>query len=159
MNLIYAFKYSVTLPQKKALFKLNRMSMNITTLYIITLIFLLNIPSQLTMMFGTEISDVPRNSYIIQVIIVYPFVILFSALVGITLIALTGLLLAKLLKRKLTFQQLWKMSAYAVTSPLLLYYVLDYMGVSNVSVNLLFLLILFFILIKMIIIYPVKKTI
>lgn len=146
------------LPKKEAMFRLNRVSMKITTMYIFILIFILNIPSQITLLLEKGITELPRSSYITQILIFYPFVIFFSAIIGISFIAFISLLLTKLLKRKLTFQQLWKMSAYASTSPLLLYTLMNQFVDAEVFILFVFLIMLFFILFKMICIYPKRTT-
>lgn len=127
MELYYSLKNSLRLPKKEALFRLNRVSMRNAISYIVVLLFLLFLPELILMMihFQGEAEGLPKDMYILQLIVFYPFWIVFLAIAGVSVLAAVSVLIKNLLHRKLAYQQLWKMTAFALTIPLLVYILLD----------------------------------
>lgn len=156
MKLINIFKHCMILPKKEAVFLLNRVSMRDTLVYIFILIFLLGMPEGIELVFADNqfLKSDLRSVFILQMITLYPMYVIFSSLIGISLLAAGGLLVTILFKRKLTYHHLWKMSAYALTTPLLLSTITSLIGISHWSINIVLLVVFYFITYKMIIIYP-----
>ncbi|SDJ84333.1 DUF1189 family protein [Sediminibacillus albus] len=160
MHLIEILKHSAVLPKKQAVFWLNRVSMRDTLIYIFVLIFLLYLPEGYTLAFQDNLllDSNLRSVFILQSITFYPMYVIFSGLVMITLLAAGALILSTFLKRKLAFQHLWKMTAYALTIPLLIHTAVKLIGWDHWSIVLLLAGGLYVILCRMITIYPKKKT-
>ncbi|MFC3041062.1 DUF1189 family protein [Virgibacillus xinjiangensis] len=123
MVFLQAFINSIKLPNKKAIFQLNRIGMDITVVYMFLFLFLASLPSlvdQITSTggLGDEMNLVLKFIYFF-IFYYLPLVIIFFMLLSV--MAYLGTLIAKMLGRKLRFSILWKMSAYTTTLPLLLY--------------------------------------
>ncbi|MFC2948746.1 hypothetical protein [Virgibacillus sediminis] len=123
MIFLHALVNSLKLPNKKAIFRLNRIGMDITVVYMFILLFLASLPSladQLTATGGLG-DDMNVVFKLIYFFIFYylPLIVIFFILLS--AVAYLGTLAAKMLERKLKFSILWKMSAYTTTIPLLLY--------------------------------------
>lgn len=158
MQLLNIFKQSIVLPKKEALFVLNRVSMRDTLTYIITLMFLLFIPEVVLMLVNLEANQSNLSTYILQLIVFYPFFIVFFAISAVSLLAAISLVMKYWLKRKLLYQQLWKMTSFSLTLPLILYTILRYLSVGYLITNLLPLLLLYFLIYKMIVVYPKRRN-
>ncbi|QTM98823.1 DUF1189 domain-containing protein [Sediminibacillus dalangtanensis] len=159
MELIKIFKHSIALPKKQAVFWLNRVSMRDTLVYIFLLIFVLYLPEGYALAFQKNLlldSDL-RSVFILQSITFYPMYVIFTGLVVISALAAGALLMARLLHRKLAFQHLWKMTAFALTLPLIIYTAIKLTGWGNGYLVLLLLVGLYLILYKMITVYPKRK--
>ncbi len=155
----HTFKESIKLPSKQAMFKLNRIGMDIVVFYMFILLALVSIPS-----FIQQITQ--ANSYIndlnivFQIIYFFIFfylplnVIVFSFL---SLIAYIGLGITKLMHRKLRFSILWKMSAFTTTVPFIIYTIVGLFFPINITFLWLFILYTLILLIKMISIYPKRR--
>ncbi|WP_186578779.1 DUF1189 family protein [Aquibacillus kalidii] len=161
MELFTIFKNCILLPRKEALFRLNRVSMRNTLTYMFVLIFILFIPSIITSISeANQLTESDMKSlYVIQVIILYPFTILFMIMAFTSILAVSTVLIKNLLGRKLKYQQLWKMTAFALTQPLLIYALFQVFGFSHPMVNFILFIMIYFLIYKMILTYPkaVKK--
>ncbi|WP_347861649.1 DUF1189 family protein [Salimicrobium sp. PL1-032A] len=154
-----SLKLSLRLPKKDALFQLNRKGMTDTIGYLFVLLLVLFIPSMYNAVttFEQELQEVSRGLYIAQALVFYPLLIIFLIIAGVSLLAGGGLFLSKVLKRKLNYQQLWKMTAYALTLPLTFSTVSTYIGVAESVTVLLFFVPISFLLYKMIMVYPKRR--
>lgn len=154
------FKQCIKLPSKKALFKLNRTGMDIVVIYMFMLLFITSIPALTERL--TNLEGVQEQTHIVFLLI-YFFIFYYIPLVLIAFAALTiltciCLVITKIMNRKLRFAILWKMSAYVTTIPFLLYTILAFfIPLSSIylTLSLLYTLVL---LIKMISIYPKRRT-
>ncbi len=147
---------SFRLPKKEAMFRLNRMGITSTIGYLFLLLTVLFLPDLIgtIIRLDSSLTEVSRGLYLVQVFVFYPLLIIFLIIVGVSIFAGAALLLRKALGRKLTYQQLWKMTAYASTIPLILTVVLKNISVPDSISALLFFTIFSFLMYRMIIIYP-----
>ncbi|SET99500.1 Protein of unknown function [Salinibacillus kushneri] len=157
MEFFLSLKNSFLLPKKSALFRLNRISMRNTIVYISIILFLLFVPDVIQMIIQFEHTNIPRSMYILQLCVIYPFLIIFLAVTGISLLAGISYILKGILRRKLAYQQLWKMTAFALTTPLILHVLFKHTIHFPLITNGLPLLVLYSIMYRMIITYPKKR--
>src|SRR5699024_8837698 len=150
----HTFINSIKLPNKQAMFKLNRTGMDITVVYMFILLFFVSLPA-----FVEQITNTAMNSLFL---VIYFFMFSYLPLTIIVFLLLSavayiGTWIAKLLKRKLRFSLLWKMSAYLTTIPFLIYMVLSF--IFPVSDHFLWLILIYtlFLLIKVITVYPKRR--
>lgn len=159
MTLWNVFLESIKLPKKKALFKLNRVGMDIVVIYLFILLLLVSIPSFIQQVTGTNgfIHDLNIFFQIIYFFIFYYLpmnLIVFSFL---SLVAYIGLGITKIMNRKLRFSILWKMSAFSITLPFIIYTIVAmFIPISNIFLWLA-ILYTFILLSKMISIYPKRR--
>lgn len=156
MGFIDSLMNSLRLPKKEAMFHLNRKGITNTIGYLFVLLLLLFLPDMITSIIHleTNVTEVSRGMYIIQFLVFYPLLIVFLILVGVSILAGGGLLMRKVLSRKLTYQQLWKLTAYASTLPLILSVLLKYLTVPDAFSALIFITIFAYYMYRMITIYP-----
>lgn len=156
MKLTTIFRNSLLLPKKDALFKLNRISMRDTLVYIILLFLLLFLPDVIN--FVRNVQDVKGeipDVVIIQVLFLYPAITIFFTILIITVLAGISYLLRNILKRKLAYHQLWKMTSYALTWPIIIYLLIKVINLNQLFA-LPILILFFYLMTKMIQIYPKK---
>lgn len=148
--------HSLRLPKKEAMFHLNRKGITQTIGYLFLLLTILFLPDLIGTIIhlDSHLTEVSRGLYLVQVFVFYPMLIIFLILVGVSVLAGGALLLRKALRRKLSYQQLWKMTAYATTLPLIMSVLLENMNVPDGISALLFTGLIFFYMYRMIIIYP-----
>ncbi|MFT4416125.1 DUF1189 family protein [Fredinandcohnia humi] len=158
MKLLSVFLDSLRLPNKAAMKRINRLEMRYTILFLLILLFVVALPIEISLLLDDSYkeSDIPQNIYIIQVLLFYPFLMLFLGLTGITVLAGLGVGVSTLIHRHLKFQFLWKMSAFALTKPILIFAVIDLLIGGHWIINLLILIFLFSIIYRMILHYPKK---
>jgi len=151
---------SVRLPKKEAMFRLNRKGITSTIMYLFILMTVLFLPDMIgtIIRLDSNLSEVSRGLYLVQVFVFYPMLIIFLILVGVSALAGAALIMTNQLDRKLTYQQLWKMTAYAATMPLVLSILLKNTPVPNGLSALIFFALFIYIMFRMIIIYPKKKA-
>ncbi|QAS52591.1 DUF1189 family protein [Halobacillus litoralis] len=151
---------SLRLPKKEAMFHLNRKGITNTILYLFLLLLILFMPDMIATVIHMEsnLTEVSRGRYIIQFLVFYPLLIVFLILVGVSVLAGGGLLMRKALGRKLAYQQLWKLTAYATTLPLILSVILKYLTVPDGISALIFISIFAFFMYRMIVVYPRVPT-
>ncbi|MCA1012489.1 DUF1189 family protein [Halobacillus halophilus] len=151
---------SIRLPKKEAMFRLNRKGITSTIVYLFILMTVLFLPDMIgtIIRLDSNLTEVSRGLYLVQVFVFYPMLIIFLILVGVSALAGAALLMTNQLDRKLTYQQLWKMTAYAATVPLVLSILLKNTPVPNGLSALIFFSLFIYIMFRMIIIYPKKKA-
>ncbi|WP_163969293.1 DUF1189 family protein [Oceanobacillus halotolerans] len=159
MKFRQAFLYSLKLPSKQAMFKLNRIGMDITVIYMFILLFIVSIPSLIDRITATSgmSSDMNILFLLLYFFIFYylPLTIMVFLLLSIVAYISTGI--AKLLKRKIRFSILWKLAAYVTTIPLLLYTVIAFLIPVSDTFLLLVTIYVFILMLKMITVYPKRK--
>ncbi|UOQ86739.1 DUF1189 domain-containing protein [Gracilibacillus salinarum] len=159
MGILSILRKSAILPKKDALFWLNRVSMRDTLVYLFLLFFIVFLPNVIIMIAGYEqgYSQVSYSQYLLQIIVFYPFFMMFLVVTSISALALGSLLFRWILQRKLAYQQLWKMTAFALLWPLLSYQVLYFISKEPTLAFLLCAILLYIIVVKMILNYPKRK--
>lgn len=156
MGVLNALKLSLSLPNKKAVFQLNRVKTKDFFLYILLLHIFLGLPGAVNML-SEFIQSGELSAAFLLASTLYPFLIVTFGIVGISVLAAIGLLITTLLKRKLVYQLLWKMAMFATTTPIILYTLFDFLGMINGLVNTLLFVFFIFSLTKMILVYPKAK--
>lgn len=153
------FLESIKLPQKKALFKLNRTGMDIVVIYMFILLLFVSLPNLLQQIFNKADLSLEIDTFflIIYFFIFYYLPMVVIVFLVISLIAYIGVGIAKIMKRKLRFAILWKMVAFTTTIPFTLYVLLALFFHLSDTFLLLSLLYTFILLIKMISIYPKRR--
>lgn len=159
MIFLQTFLDSIKLPNKKALFRLNRIGMDIVVIYLAILLFFVSIPSLIEQV--SNPSGLGANMSLFFLMIYFfifyylPLLIIVFSLLSLTAYLGTGL--AKLMKRKLRFAILWKMSAFASTVPFTIYTIIALFFPINDVFLWVSLLYTFNLLIKMVSIYPKRR--
>lgn len=159
MVLLQTFINSLKLPNKQAMFKLNRVGMDVTVIYLFILILLISVPS-LTSQLTTDDSAGAVISF--PVFLIYFFIFSYLPLtiavfLYISLLAYAGTGIAKLLNRKIRFSILWKLNAYTATIPFMLYPIAAFFFPITDVFLVLFILYSFLFMLKMITVYPRRK--
>lgn len=160
MVFLQAFLHSIKLPRKKAIFKLNRIGMDITVIYMFILLLLVSIPSLIDQLTAAEGQSANLN---ILFMLIYFFMFYYLPMTIIvflvlSIIAYIATLVAKGMRRKLHFSILWKMSAYTTTIPFLIYTVIAFIfPVSDVFL-LLSLIYTIVLMVMIISVYPKRKV-
>ncbi len=160
MIFLYAARESLKLPSKQALFKLNRLGMDIVVIYMFILIFVFSIPSLIEQLLAP--SGLGSYLNIIFLIIYFfffyylPMTVFVFALIS--MIAYIGKGLAKMMNRKLHYSLLWKMCAFSTTAPLLIFTIVSVIFPLNMFMLGIILIYISLLLIKMITIYPKRKA-
>ncbi|MFC4386728.1 hypothetical protein ACFOZ1_02785 [Gracilibacillus marinus] len=159
MSLLHILKLAIQLPKKQALFQLNRISMRDTLVYLFLLFFIAFLPNAFinVQQFDYAEQVVSYSQYLLQVIVTYPFLIMFFVVSGVSILALPAWFLSIGLNRKLAYQQLWKMTGFALLFPIISYLILFYSPISNYIAASISGLLLYSLLCKMILIYPKRK--
>ncbi|KAB8127846.1 hypothetical protein F9U64_16965 [Gracilibacillus oryzae] len=160
MILISIIKNCAKLPRKEALFQLNRVSMRDTLVYLFLLFFITFLPNVILniITFEADESVLSYSQFLLQVIVSYPFLMMFLVIASISVLAFPAFIIRTFLHRKLAYQQLWKMTGFALLFPLICYHILFYLPVSNNIAVLISILWLYVLMYRMIIIYPKKKS-
>ncbi|MDX8045627.1 hypothetical protein SH601_06460 [Gracilibacillus sp. S3-1-1] len=150
---------SALLPKKEAMFALNRVSMRDTLVYLFLLFFLSFLPNVIVIIrnFEQGESHISFSQYLLQIIVFYPFFMLFIIVTGISLITLGSSVLTYILQRKLAYQQLWKMTAFALLWPLIIYHLLFFTPLSTSVAFMIGLFVLYILMFQMILHYPKKR--
>lgn len=151
------FLNSLKLPNKKAMFQLNRTGMDTALIYMFFLIFLVSIPEFYNRLTGPEELYTNVLFFAIYFFIFYylPFTIMM--LLSLSVVAFAYTKFAEVMERKLRFQIIWKLAAYATTIPVLIFTVTQFF----IDLNFLAFMITFIwttiLVIKMILIFPKYK--
>ncbi|WP_042220891.1 DUF1189 family protein [Oceanobacillus manasiensis] len=159
MKIHHVFLQSLKLPSKKATFSLNRVSMDITIIYMFILLILVSIPALIDRIAENNSVSAELN---ILFLIIYFFIFYYLPLavfvcIGISITAYLGVWVAKGLDRKLQFPLLWKMSVFIATIPFIIYAIIAFLfPVDDVLLGAFFVYIIFmlFIIIR---IYPKRR--
>ena len=160
MILIDAFINSLKLPNKNAMFKLNRISMDIVVFYLFILIFIVSIPHLVLQLRTTEglAGGLPVILKLIYFFMFYYLPLTIAVFLFISVMAYVGIGMAKLMKRKLRYQIIWKLLAFTTTIPFFAYMLLaSFLPISD---KYLFLAIIYslVLLILMILKYPKRRV-
>lgn len=154
-----AFKNSIQLPNKRAMFQLNRIGLDITIFYILIILLITSIPAFMDRLanaseFGTEMNIVFT---IIYFFIFYYLPLSIIVFIVIFITAYFGKIISILAKRKLHYSLLWKMTAFTLTIPFLLYTIFAFFFEVN-NIYLLFAFIYSIgLLLKMVMHYPERR--
>lgn len=153
------FIYSIRLPQKRAVFNLNRIGMDITVLYLFVLIGIVSIPGLIEQIKvnSTAALYVQPFFYVIFFFAFYYLILVIIIFSVLSLTAYIATLLATLLQRKLRFSIMWKMAASATTIPLLIYTIISFFYPLSNYFLLFTIIYILFIISKVILIYPKRK--
>lgn len=159
MNFLQVFLKSIKLPNKQAMFKLNRVSMDTALLYMFILLFAVSLPSLIDRLTATSgpSADIPFVLLLVYFFIFYYLPLSIAVFAIISLIAYIGTLIAKLLRRKVKFSILWKMTAYTTTIPFLLYAIIALIYPIDGTYLWLFLVYTLLFIIKIITVYPKRN--
>lgn len=153
------FLNSIKLPQKKAMFQLNRTGMDIAVVYMFILLLIVSIPSLIERIKDAHLFGVDIELFflIIYFFIFYYLPLTVIVFILLSLIAYIAVGITKLMKRKLHFSILWKMASYTTTIPFLVYTIVAL--IFPISDTLLWLSLLYtlIVLIKIISIYPKRR--
>src|SRR5690625_5228990 len=121
------FKHSIKLPQKQAVFTLNRIGMDITVLYLFFLLAIASLPALIDQIVMNETTfHIHTIFLLIYFFIFYYLILVLIVFSGLSLIAYLGTLFAQLVHRKLRFSILWKMSAFTTTIPIVLFSIISF---------------------------------
>src|SRR5690606_3407777 len=147
---------SLLLPNKAAMKRLNKLEMRNTILFLLLLLFIVALPVEIKLLLDDSYkeSGIPQNVYIIQVLLFYPFMMLFTGIAGISILAGIGVGLSKLVNRQLKFQFLWKMCAFALTKPIIIFSIANVLIGTHWIVNTIVYILLFYTILRMIFHYP-----
>lgn len=158
-NLWTAFQQSLKLPQKNAVFSLNRIGMDTTVFYLFILIAFVSLPELINQIIADKTAgfNVHIVFILIYFFIFYYLMLLLIVFIALSIIAYISLIISRGLKRKLHYSILWKMSAFATTIPLLLYTIISFFYSLSYFYLTLATIFIFFILIKIILIYPKRR--
>ena len=154
------FLLSIKLPAKQAVFKLNRIAMDITVFYMFILLFIVSIPAlidQLTKSTGIG-ADMNIVFKLIYFFIFYYLPLTIMVFLFITFLAYLFTFIAKLMHRKLKLQVLWKMIAYTTSIPFILYTVVALLYPITDSYLMYSLVWTVLLLFNIIMVYPRRKS-
>lgn len=159
MVFIHAFLNSIRLPQKKSMFQLNRLGMDVTVVYMFILLAIVSIPSLIDSLNITTGSIAEMHVFFV---FIYFFFVYYLSLTGIvfvflSFIAFIGTGISKLLRRKMRFSILWKLCAYTTTLPFLLYTLLAFFFPITQTYLWLLCTYTLVLLLKMITVFPKRK--
>lgn len=159
MILLRAFLHSIKLPNKKAMFKLNRIGMDTTVVYMFILLLVVSIPSLIDRLTATGGASAEMH---ISLLFIYFFIFYYLPLAIIiflllSFIAYIGKGVSYLLRRKITFSILWKMCAYTTTIPFILYTITALMFPVDDKYLWLFVVYSLLFIVKIITVYPKRK--
>lgn len=154
------FKESLKLPRKKAMFTLNRTGMDIVVVYLFILLLFVSVPPLIDRIIETKIAGVNIQQFfkIIYFFIFYYLPLNVIVFILISMIAYIGKGFAYILNRKLHYSLLWKMAAYTTTIPFVVYTVIALAFPVSDTLLWIGLLYTLLILIRLITIYPRRRT-
>ncbi len=160
MIFVEAFVNSLKLPRKQAMFKLNRIGMDMVVIYLFILLFIVSIPAFIQQLGLTE-GLTGRLPFILKIIYFFMFYYLpltISVFIFISILSYLGIGISKMLKRKLRYQIIWKLLAFTTTVPFLIYTILAV--IYPISDRYLFLAIIYstVLLVLMILKFPKRRV-
>src|SRR5690625_5513706 len=123
MVFIDALVNSIKLPNKIAMFKLNRIGMDVVVVYLFILFFITSIPSLMEQLQITEglTGRLPFVQKFIYFFMFYYLPLTIVVFIFISVLAYLGVGLSKLMQRKLRYQIIWKLVAFTTTLPFIIY--------------------------------------
>lgn len=154
-----AFTQSLKLPQKQAVFSLNRIGMDIAVVYMFLLLAIASLPALYEQVVANETSSLHVHTFFLLIyFFIFYYLILVLIVFGVlSLIAYIGTLITRAVNRKLRFSILWKMAAFATTLPLILFSIISFFYPLSFLFLAIATIYIFFILVKIILIYPKRK--
>ncbi|MFD1066615.1 DUF1189 family protein [Oceanobacillus locisalsi] len=160
MQLIKILKESLLLPQKKAMFQINRMEMDKIMIYLFILFMVFSLPELISRLASWTGLGGEMN-IIFQLIYFFMFYYLISSmllLVVISFIAYIGRGVVHLANRKLHYGTLWKLAACSFTVPLLVFTFISF--IWSIPDWYLFIVVIYplLLLIRMIFLYPQRRS-
>lgn len=128
MIMIEAMLNSFRLPNKKAMFKLNRIGMDTVVIYLFILLFIVSIPALINQLQITNgLADgLPFILKLIYFLMFYYLPLLIGVFILISILSFIFLGISKVMKRKLRYQIIWKLIAFTTTVPFLIYTILAF---------------------------------
>lgn len=128
MIFVKAFLNSLKLPNKKAMFKLNRIGMDIVVIYLFILLVIVTIPALIEQLGVTEglAGDLPFILKLIYFFMFYYLPLTLGVFLFVSVISYVGLGISKIMKRKLRYQIIWKLIAFTTTVPFLVYTIIAF---------------------------------
>ncbi|OZU89450.1 hypothetical protein CIL03_06995 [Virgibacillus indicus] len=159
MIFLQAFIHSIKLPNKKAMFQLNRIGMDITIVYLFILLFLVSIPSLIERLTATSGpgADMGLFFLLIYFFIFYYLPLNIIVLIVLSAVAYIGSAIARLMQRKLRYSIIWKMTAYTTTIPAIIYTITALLVHENDAILWLFMIYILVMLVLIISVYPKRK--
>lgn len=160
MQFIKILKESLILPQKKAMFQLNRIGMDKIMIYLFILFMLASLPELISRLTGWTGAGEELN-IILQLIYFFMFYYLILAilLLGvISFIAYLGRGIVHLANRKLYYGTLWKLTACSITIPILLFTFISFAWSMPDWFLFIFFVYPLLLLTQMIFLYPQKRV-
>ncbi|QDP40354.1 hypothetical protein [Radiobacillus deserti] len=156
MQFFFILKNSLLLPRKDALFQLNRVSMRNTIAYVFIVMFILQVPDMISAIVKMDKHiGMPKEIYILNLIVSYPLLFIFATIIGISLLAALSLLLVFMLNRKLAYPYIWKVTTYSLTIPIIMYHVLlEPLALDYSLAEIIFILFFLLLMYRIITIYP-----
>ncbi|WP_068675990.1 DUF1189 family protein [Oceanobacillus sp. Castelsardo] len=160
MNFWNVFLNSIKLPNKKAMFQLNRVGLDIAIFYILFILLITSIPSfihNLTDLdsFGSDMNIVFTLIYFF-IFYYLPLTIIVFGVIFLT--SYVGKIVSKIVNRKLHYSLLWKITAFTITIPFLLYTIISIFFTVNDSYLLIAFIYSIVLLCRMILHYPRKRN-
>lgn len=159
MIFLRTFLNSIKLPNKQAIFSLNRIGMDITVVYMFILLLFVSTPSLINQLTtangpGTEMNVL---FFLIYFFIFYYLPLTMIVFLYISLLAYVGTGISKFVRRKIKFSILWKLIAYTTTIPFILYTVVSlFFSINNAFAGLFILYTILF-MVKIITVFPKRK--
>lgn len=154
-----ALRHSVRLPARNSVFRLNRIGMDITVVYMFFLLLMVSIPSLITRISNQGDSNITINLFffLIYFFIFFYLPLVIFVFVALAVVAYIGMFISQSLYRKIRFAVLWKMCAYTTTIPFFIYTIIAlFIPIGKQWLWLVLLYTLAF-MIKIITIYPRRK--
>src|SRR5690625_3576719 len=144
------FNQSIKLPQKQAVFSLNRIGMDIAVIYLFILLGIASLPALVEQIVTNQVSSTHIHTFflLIYFFIFYYLILVLIVFIALSLVAYIGTLITKTVKRRLRFSILWKMAAFTTTLPLILFSVISFFYPLSQLFLILVTIYIFFILIK-----------
>jgi len=154
------FIKSLQLPKRDAVFALNRVGMDIVVVYMFIFLAIASIPGLVEQITSNQVAtelQIHPFFYLIFFFIFYYLIIVLIVFASLSIIAYIGTFIAKATGRKLQFGLMWKMAAFTTTIPLIAFTILSFFLPLTALFLTIAIAFIFFILIKIILIYPVRK--
>lgn len=151
------FLNSLQIPRKRAVFALNRIRMDYTVVYMFLLIAIVSFPSLIEQIKENSTSTFHVHTFFLLIFffMFYYLVIVIGIFILISIYAYIGILIAKFTKRRLHFSIIWKIIAFSMTLPFIIYVILSlFISLPDLLLGL-FLIYIGIILLMVITIYPV----
>src|SRR5699024_8037247 len=140
-------------------FYLNRIVLYYSFFFLFIIIAIASIPNLIEQLLTTEFSAQIHPFFLAIYFFIFNYLVLLVMIFSLlSLFAYIMTLLAKMLQRKLLFSLLWKMSAFALTIPLIIFTVLSYFYPLTYIFVSLAVVYMTFVLVKVILIYPKRRV-